>query len=82
MELYAFRSKRNKYYHIFVSETIMDCLKDEAKRQEQGIDERIVKEVNFLNHLADNDKKIQGNWFHVYKDINDFKKRVHSLIFL
>lgn len=82
MELYAFRNKKNKFYHIFVSKTIMNCLKDEIKRKEQGIDEKIVKEVNFLNHLANSDKKIQGNWFHVYTDIDDFKQRVYSLIFL
>lgn len=81
MEFYAFKNKKDKYYHIFVSEMIMNCLRDDEKRIEQDIDKEIITEVNFLNHLA-NSEKVHGNWFHVYKDMDDFEQRINSLILL
>lgn len=82
MELYEFKNDKNRHFHIFVSEEIMNSLYREDLIIKNGIDKEIVAEVKFLNHMIQKSHKVQGNWFHVYKDLEDFKSRVNNLIFL
>ena len=74
MEFYLAKKRGMKCY-AFMSK---EC---ETAFKNQTLNTDLIKEINFLNHYHNIDKKIQGNWILFYCNINDFSKRLSSCKF-